>query len=373
MPRRGENIYHRKDGRWEGRYIKYHSPTRKSVYGYVYARSYSEVKSKLSKAKFDAEKEMTFHSHNFIFGEVAMQWLHRKADTVKLSTITLYENTIKNYIFPTFENRLVDTITTLMLENFILKLATEKSVSKKKKLSAKTISDIITILKSILRYAEQLGCVLTCNLSSLKIRSESKEIKVLTREEQILVNKKLLNSCNYTSLVILLSLYTGIRIGELCSLTTHDIDLKEGKLLIRRTLQRIQNKNSDGSKTLLTFTEPKTKKSIREIPLPCFIIEKIKEMDYPDGCYILSGTDNPVEPRTMENRYNRFMSELDIYGTTFHTLRHTFATRCVEADFDIKTLSEILGHSNVNITLNRYVHSSYELKVENMKKIIFAV
>lgn len=172
---------------------------------------------------------------------------------------------------------------------------------------------------------------------------------------------------------ILISLYTGIRIGELCSLTTHDVDISLSKLKIWRTLQRIQYSGDSHNKTMLRFTEPKSKKSIREIPLPDFIISKIKELEYTDGSFLLSGTTSPVEPRTMENRYNRFMDELDIHGTTFHTLRHTFATRCIEAHFDIKTLSEILGHANVNLTLNRYVHSSFDLKVENMNKITFNV
>ena len=372
MSRRGENIYHRKDGRWEGRYIKYHSPIEKTVYGYVYAASYKEVKEKLLQAKKSIEQSKLL-ANDFIFGEIATQWLNRKRVTVKHSTITLYENKITNYILPYFKKQRISTISTVMLQSFIDCLLTGQFVSKNKKLSAKTISDILTILKSILRYAEQLGCILSCNLSILKMKYETKEIKVLSQEEQVLVNKKLIYSTDYTSLGILLSLYTGIRIGELCSLTTNDIDISQSKLRIWRTLQRMQYDCSNGNKTVLKFTEPKSKKSVREIPLPSFIVNKIKEIEYSDGVFLLSGTNTPVEPRTMENRYNRFMEELNIYGTSFHTLRHTFATRCVEAQFDTKTLSEILGHATVGLTLNRYVHPSFDLKVENMNKIVFAV
>ena len=298
-------------------------------------------------------------------------WIKRKKATVKLSTITLYENKINNYILPAFRSYKVSDISTIMLQSFIENLLC--SFCNDRPLSNKTISDILAILKSILRYSEQSGCVLMCNLSVLKMKYESKEIRVLSLSEQHLVNRKLYYANDYTSFGILLSLYTGIRIGELCSLTTRDIDLSLSKLKIWRTLQRIQYKNSDGTKTILNFSEPKSKKSIREIPLPDFIVKKLRLLNYADGTFLLSGTFAPIEPRTMENRYNRFMEELNIYGTTFHSLRHTFATRSIESGFEVSSLSSILGHSSVNFTLNRYVHSSFELKVENMKKISFNI
>ena len=197
MSRRGENIYHRKDGRWEGRYIKYHSPIEKTVYGYVYAASYKEVKEKLLQAKKSIEQSKLL-ANDFIFGEIATQWLNRKRVTVKHSTITLYENKITNYILPYFKKQRISTISTVMLQSFIDCLLTGQFVSKNKKLSAKTISDILTILKSILRYAEQLGCILSCNLSILKMKYETKEIKVLSQEEQVLVNKQSIKLCNIT-------------------------------------------------------------------------------------------------------------------------------------------------------------------------------
>lgn len=370
MPRRGENIYHRKDGRWEGRYIKTRSPIDKTVYGYVYAQSYAEVKQKLIEAKKAFEERKPF-STDLEFNEVATLWIKRKKATVKLSTITLYENKINNYILPAFQSYKVSDISTIMLQSFIENLLC--SFYNDRPLSNKTISDILAILKSILRYSEQSGCVLMCNLSVLKMKYESKEIRVLSLSEQYLVNRKLYYANDYTSFGILLSLYTGIRIGELCSLTTRDIDLSLSKLKIWRTLQRIQYKNADGTKTILNFSEPKSKKSVREIPLPDFIMKKLRLLNYADGTFLLSGTFAPIEPRTMENRYNRFMEELNIYGTTFHSLRHTFATRSIESGFEVSSLSSILGHSSVNFTLNRYVHSSFELKVENMKKISFNI
>ena len=372
MPRKGENIYHRKDGRWEGRYIKSRSINKKAVYGYVYANTYNEAKQKLllaRKSTLDNEIE----NCEFTFEQIVGYWLNKKRTSVKDSTFSRYETKIYNHILPSFSNYKISEITTLVLENYVLNLSIKTNVRNNTTFSSKTIADTVAILKSILKYAEQFNCVLHCNLNSLKVKTEIKEIKVLTREEQIQVNNQLAQAESYTAIGILLSLYTGIRIGELCSLTIDDIDTLTNKLHIWRTLQRVPDKTSYATKTKLIFTEPKTKKSKRDIPLPYFVVEKIKDMQYSSGCFLLSGTKIPVEPRTLENRYNKFMSELNISETTFHTLRHTFATRCVEAHFDIKTLSDLLGHSSVNITLNRYVHSSYQLKVENMNKIEFAL
>lgn len=372
MPRRGENIYHRKDGRWEGRYIKTYSANKKAIYGYVYANTYSEAKQKLISARNSApSSDETFSE--FSFNQIVIYWLNKKRNSVKTSTITRYETKIYNHIMPIFADYKIGEITTLMLENFVFSLSTKGNTRSNTTFSSKTIADTIAILKSILRYAEQFECVLHCNLDCLKIKTETRETKVLTREEQIQVNNQLSQSDDYTSIGILLSLYTGIRIGEVCSLTIDDIDFSISKMHIWRTLQRVPDRTSQTTKTKLIFTEPKTKKSKRDIPLPYFVTERIKDKKYSTGCFLLSGTPIPVEPRTLENRYNKFMKELNISDTTFHTLRHTFATRCVEAQFDIKTLSDLLGHSSVNITLNRYVHSSYELKEENMKKIEFSL
>ncbi len=372
MPRRGENIYHRKDGRWEGRYIKSYAADKKAVYGYVYANTYNDAKQKLLSAR-NAVSNSKVNFSEFSFNQIVTCWLNKKRNSVKVSTITRYETKIYNHILPIFANYKISEITTLILENFVSSLSAKENIRSNTTFSSKTIADTIAILKSILKYAKQFECVLHCDLECLKIKAETKETKVLTKEEQILVNNQLSQADDYTSVGILISLYTGIRIGELCSLTIDDIDVSISKMHIWRTLQRVPDRSSQTTKTKLVFTEPKTKKSKRDIPLPYFVIEKIKDMKYSSGCFLLSGTTVPVEPRTLENRYNKFMAELNIADTTFHTLRHTFATRCVEAQFDIKTLSDLLGHSSVNITLNRYVHSSYELKVENMKKIKFSL
>lgn len=169
---------------------------------------------------------------------------------------------------------------------------------------------------------------------------------------------------------VLLSLYTGIRVGELCALQWEDFDLAHSKLKIRKTMQRIQDLgNGSVSKTKIVITEPKSQCSIREIPLPLFIVDVAKKFASNPKAYILTGTDRYIEPRTMQNRFKSYVKECNVEPANFHVLRHTFATRCVEVGFEVKSLSEVLGHANVNITLNRYVHSSFELKHSNMNKL----
>lgn len=158
--------------------------------------------------------------------------------------------------------------------------------------------------------------------------------------------------------------------AELCALQWEDFDLAHSKLKIRKTMQRIQDLgNGSVSKTKIVITEPKSQCSIREIPLPLFIVDVAKKFASNPKAYILTGTDRYIEPRTMQNRFKSYVKECNVEPANFHVLRHTFATRCVEVGFEVKSLSEVLGHANVNITLNRYVHSSFELKHSNMNKL----
>ena len=167
---------------------------------------------------------------------------------------------------------------------------------------------------------------------------------------------------------ILICAFTGIRIGELCALTWGDFSFEKKILHVHKTMQRLQTPDGD-SKTTILITKPKSKCSIRDIPIPEVILPYLDTLGTADA-FILSGSsESYVEPRTMQNHFKRILRQCNIEDINFHALRHTFATRCVELGFDIKSLSEILGHANVNITLNRYVHPSMNLKQQNMSKL----
>ena len=192
-------------------------------------------------------------------------------------------------------------------------------------------------------------------------------MRVLSRCEQGTLSKYLCKKLSPCNLGILLCLYTRLRIGEICALKWGDIFIEEQYLFVHQSMQRIQLNRISGKKTEIVIQSPKSDCSIRRIPIPYEVLQLLIPVKKPDEAFLLTGSAySYIEPRCMENQFKSVMKACGISNVNFHTLRHTFATRCVELGFDVKSLSKILGHASVNITLNRYVHPSMELKQENM-------
>lgn len=373
MTRKGENIYKRKDGRWEGRYIKSTNPFEKRKYGYIYGRSYAEVKSKLNKAKAISNTEGDLKNSIIVtYDKVLNLWLQAIKLKVKESTYSKYTHLVERHIKKSLGHISINQLNSKIVGNYISILLSNGRIDGNGGLSTKTVNDILTIIKSSIEYAQQCNFCITCDLSRLFVKKEEKEIRVLTHSEQKKLVRFLTTDMTSCKLGILISLYTGMRIGEICALRWEDIHLDERIIKIRRTMQRIQNyDNERGAKTKIIFTSPKTKNSIRDIPIPKWFVKHLRKFECSGKSYVLTGNENRfMEPRTLQNHFKKYANEIGINQINYHVLRHTFATRCIELDFDIKTLSEILGHSNVNITLNRYVHPSLELKIENMNKLL---
>ena len=364
MSRRGENIYKRKDGRWEGRFIKGRSINNRAQYGYLYGKSYSEVKNKLKNAEIKNETVNTVES--IYFKEVIEEWLEFKKLNVKLSTMSRYKSIVYNHIIPWFGNYEINLISTEIIQQFLNKLLFDG-------LSNKTVNDILTVIKNIFRYAELRGIKFKVVLNAISVKSQKNNIETLTVPEEKRLCNYLLDNMNNKNLGILLCLYTGIRIGELCALKWSDIDLREKTVSINKTMIRIQKYSLDKSnKTEVLVTSPKSDDSTRVIPLSECLISVIKDFIRNRNAYFLTGLiDKYVEPRNMQYYFKSVLKKCGIKDYKFHILRHTFATRCVENGFEIKSLSEILGHSSIKITLDRYVHSSIDIKRKEMQKINF--
>ena len=234
------------------------------------------------------------------------------------------------------------------------------------------MKDMITVLRSICSYAGRQGLEAPCHFELLKFRRNSDEVRILDRSECAVLEQCLFQDDSLIKTGILLSLFMGLRLGEVCALQRGNILYDEAILQIRFTMQRIQTTGQgETKKTKIIVTSPKSGNSVRDIPIPEFILERLEMIrTMPQEAYILTGrSDKFVEPRSMENLFKRCLKECRMEEINYHALRHTFATRCIEAGFDVKSLSEILGHANVNITLNRYVHSSMEQKRANMGKL----
>ncbi len=202
-------------------------------------------------------------------------------------------------------------------------------------------------------------------------RVQKKEMRVLTQEEQDCFVKYLTEDMDCCKFGVYLALTTGIRIGELCALRWKDISLTDRTVSISATMQRLRDfDESRGTKTMISIDTPKSSSSVRTIPLTKNMTAFCSRFMSPNGNdFVLTGTESYMEPRTLQYRFAHYTKECGLEGVHFHTLRHTFATRCVEVGFEVKSLSEILGHANTSITLNRYVHSSMELKKNNMEKL----
>lgn len=373
MSKKGENIYKRKDGRWEGRYIRQYNKHGKAKYGYIYGKTYTEVKRRLNEQKglLIAESKAHDASLSCSYEVILDEWLAQSRIRVKESTYACYSRIINSHIKTALGFYKINEVSLYVIEQFISNKLLFGNLHTGKALATKTVNDMLVIIKSSLEYAKNHNYDVRCNLHKLSIKHSTNEIRVFSHKEQDLLTNTLLNDMDLYKFGILLSLYTGIRIGELCSLQWQDFSPHGDILSIRKTVQRVQNTENDaGTKTKVIITEPKSQCSKREIPIPSFLMEYIVRFRSDESAYILSGLSGKcVEPRTMQYRFKRYIQQSGITDAGFHTLRHTFATRCVEVGFEIKSLSEILGHSNVDITLNRYVHSSFELKVNNMSKL----
>ena len=357
MARRGENIYKRKDGRWEGRYKNGFKSDGKTKYSSIYGKSYAEVRSALIQKRVQIQKEAPVC--RLKFREIVQMWLKSLKNTVKESTYANYLMKIEKHILLRLGGISYDKLTVETLNDFVA----ERLESG---LSAKYVSDISILIKSATKFAHrQFGYADKAELMSLPKKEKPAEKRLLNVSEQNILTAQLTGNINPSNVGILLSAATGMRIGELCALKWSDFDFEKSTVTVNRTMQRIRNHNGCGTKIIIT--SPKSRTSLREIPIPEFLKNTLAKMCTNADNYVLSGTSKLVEPRTMQYRFKNILKKLNLPQVNFHSLRHMFATKCVSLGIDVKTLSEILGHSSVKITLDRYVHSSMERKQSCMK------
>ena len=372
MPRTGKNLHKRKDGRWEGRYIKAYSESGKAVYGYVYARTYRDAKDKLERARNRKDETPAVETRPEcpeLFEDVAKAWLESVKPHVKESTGAKYANLLESYIQPTIGAVPLNELTRDCIEAQCAELL-HSGGAKNEGLSPKTVSSVLSVVRIILDFAVRNGMNVVCDAKGVRVTQTAKEMRVLTQNEQEKLSGHLCANPSPVNLGILICLCTGLRIGEICALRWEDISLSEQTIRVHSTMQRIQDFSSNERKTKVIVTTPKSPCSIRAIPIPDDLVKLIKTQATFSAGYFLTGDELAyMEPRTMQNRFKQALKESGVPPVNFHCLRHTFATNCIGLGFDVKTLSEILGHASVNITMNRYVHPSMGLKKENMGRI----
>ncbi len=303
------------------------------------------------------------------YGDFLCKWICYHKQFIKQSTYANYLTCMQNHILPTLGDERLENITNNILQDYALKKLLNGSV-KGGKLSQKSVKDILVVIKLSLRYAIKKRIIHSFDMSiKFPKLTEDNKLKVLSLDEQKIVTTYLLNHKTNKNIGLLLSLFCGIRIGELCALKWSDVDVKNSSLNIDKTLQRLCIK---GQKSQIIITKPKTNSSIRKLPIPKFLLCELKKCKFDNNTYILTGAKNYTEPRTFRAYYERLLKKIGIEFKNFHSLRHTFATRCVELEIDYKTISELLGHASVNTTLNLYVHSDFKQKQKAVDKLFHA-
>lgn len=360
-----ENIHLRKDGRYEARYGKGRDESGKLIYGFCYGRTYEEAKGKAATARKKYWETAKPESGRNSFAYYCDSWLATNRSCLKASSYAKYRTDIRNHLKPYFGTRLPREITSELVDEFAQMLLQDK------KLSPKTVRDLLALFHSVFSYMEKR--------TEQKLRKPEitypkecrKTARVLDEHEETVLMDYLAEDMDLCKFGVYIALRTGMRIGEICALRWCDISVQTATISVCHTVQRIRCIDENGeSRTALVIGSPKSESSYRTIPLMPDMEALYGHFVPTDAdTFVLTGTDQCMDPRKMQRRLKRYFKECGIGEAHFHTLRHTFATRCVEVGFDVKTLSEILGHANTSITLNKYVHPNLNLKRENMSRL----
>ena len=296
--------------------------------------------------------------------EIAEAWKEYKRPYVKQSTMAAYVLILENHVLPEFGDN--DSLHEHEVQAFVLKKI-------ERGLSVKSVKDILIVLKMVMKFGVKNEWM---NHSEWDIKfpvnSQPKELEVLSVANHKKILDYVQHNFTFMSLGIYISLSTGLRIGEICALKWSDINVADGKITVQRTIERIYMVEGEKKHTQLVINTPKTVNSCREIPISKELLAMVKPMKkvVNTDFYVLTNEDKPTEPRTYRNYYNRLMEKLDIPKLKYHGLRHSFATRCIEAGCDYKTVSVLLGHSNISTTLNLYVHPNMEQKKRCINKML---
>lgn len=368
MARHGENIRKRKDGRWEGRYKAFDPAKEQHVYRSVYGRSYGEAKDKLFRAKHgdvpgknrDVPRSGGATEEAVLFSQAAQEWLAALSGRRKHSTCMKYAAVYRKHLARIAGSCPLEAGAADALREKISGLLSGEEMSDSLKRS------IVVVANRILSFANTRYASGIPLFEQQPAKVAKREAAAFSGAEQARLLACLCAGEDKFRAAALLCLYSGLRLGEACALQWDDIDFAGVSMTVDRTVQRIAVPGR-GAKTALLETDPKSASARRTIPLPPGILAVLARLR--EGRPYVFGGEKPLEPRTMQYRFQKILKEAGISGKSFHALRHTFATNCVESGMDAKSLSEILGHSDVKITLNRYVHPAMSLKRRQMEML----
>lgn len=342
----------------------------KTVYSSVYGKTYAEVRLKrLEHVAGQLNKSRSKSTKTFM--DVLYLWAKQNKTNHKGATEAKYESLITAHIENELGGRKITEITAALLNDYANRKLKSGRLDGKGGLSPSYVRTIMIIVSSVMKYAAAEGFCQPIKSIIYKPVPEKKDLEILSVTEQRKYEDFLFGNPTLTNLGILISLYMGLRIGEVCALSWENVDMAQRIIHVRSTVTRIKNTEGYGhAKTILAIGRPKTEASSRDIPIPSKLFPMLLKMKENAGStFVISDQNSFVKPRTYEYRYHRTLEKCSIAPINYHALRHTFATRCIEVGVDVKTLSELLGHADVSITLNTYVHPSMQLKRNQIEKL----
>ncbi len=363
------NIRKRSDGRWEARIPMVDSSSGKLTYHSVYAYTFRECRE--AKIRFLTENtdDTVTRGGGVTFRDVLEEYLEYKLHTsaIKKSTAANYRFIIRRQLTPALGEIRMKDLTAEKVSEALISMSRKEDEEDAEGLSPKTVMDIRTLLKSVLKYAKSKGYPVPEG-EIWKPRLNENPIEVFTHEDWTKLKAVLLSDLSPFNLGILLVMNSGLRIGEICALRWENVNLEEGEIRVTHTLTRIQVTGEE-KRTELVIGTPKTEKAKRSIPMTDEIYPLMVQNRKEDDCYILTGTIVPCEPRVCLVKYKRMLKRNEIADHNFHALRHTFATFAVEMHADPKSLSRVLGHSAVSMTFEKYVHPTRKQMLSWMNQI----
>lgn len=301
------------------------------------------------------------------FAQIVELWKKDKQLYVKKSSFSAYVLLLENHLLPKFAE--VCSIEEEEVQQFVFQKLQQG-------LSQKSIKDVLIVLKMVMKFGAKYKWIqyTPFDIQYPTVR-ENQSIEVLTRTHQKKVMNYIQEHFTFRNLGVYICLCSGMRIGEICALTWEDIDTDNGIINIRKTIQRIYIIEDGKRRTELLLDTPKTKNSIREVPMSRDLLRMLKPFKKIVNplFFVLTNDAKPTEPRTYRSYYKNLMKQLEIPEIKFHGLRHSFATRCIESKCDYKTVSVLLGHSNISTTLNLYVHPNLEQKKKAIDQMFKAL
>lgn len=357
MARKGNNIYHRKDLRWEGRYHKGRKANGQIKYGYVYGKTYEEVKRKLGPLRRHAQITLELYGNSVVeYYDWSLTWLSEQQKVVKPATYTSYLSKLRKCIWPQLGNLSLYQLDQKAIEGAI-------AAWQGNGLALSSIKVVLRILSQSLKYAIKKDLLQRNPCEAVVLPKQVQEkVHALTRREQKRLETTALAEQDTRAKAVVLAMETGLRIGEIAALKWEAVDLNRRVLVVKHTFQRVLS--ADGKQTELQLGAPKTHSSLRVVPMTSklhgLLLELKKEAQ---GEFVFSTKGKPCEPRLLTYHFHRVRKKARLEGIHFHQLRHTFATRCLESTIDPLNVSKLLGHASPQLTTSVYYDSMMEQRV----------